>query len=93
MNAASGLALVITATWVLLLGETFILFGVIRPLGPNIHESLSSATLKLGAGIVLALVWVGAMVALRSFYVRWVVRTSPVNATELPAQQPVEPQK
>lgn len=70
MNAISGLALMITATWVLLLAETFILFGVIRPLAPNIHESVSSAVLKIGAAIVLVAVWVVVMFVLRGFYVR-----------------------
>jgi hypothetical protein len=93
MNATSGLALMITATWVLLLGETFILFGVIRPLGPNIHESVSSAVLKLGAGIVLALVWVGVMFALRSLYVRRVVRSSTTGSGAQQAREAVEPQK
>ncbi len=70
MNAITGLALMITATWVLLLGETFVLFGVIRPLAPNIHESAYSAVLKIGATIVLGTIWVVAMFLLRGFYVR-----------------------
>ena len=74
MNATSGLGLVITATWVLLLAETFILFGVIRPLAPNIHESPSSAALKVGASIVLGIVWVVVMFLLRGFYLRRVAR-------------------
>jgi len=93
MNAVSGLALMITATWVLLLGETFILFGVIRPLAPNIHESPSSAALKLGAAAVLGVVWVVVMFALRSFYVRRVVRSSQGQATAPVAKGTVEPQK
>jgi hypothetical protein len=60
---------VITATWVLLLAETFTLFGVIRPLTPNIHESALSAVLKVGAAIILGTVWVVVMVMLRRFYV------------------------
>lgn len=76
MKAISGLALMITATWVLLLAETFILFGVIRPLAPNIHESVSSAVLKIGAAIVLIAVWVVVMFVLRGFYVRRVVGQS-----------------
>jgi hypothetical protein len=93
MNAISGLALVITATWVLLLGETYILFGVIRPLAPNIHESVSSAVLKVGAAIVLGVVWVVVMFALRSFYVRRVVRSSPGLETAPRVKETVEPQK
>jgi hypothetical protein len=70
MKAISGLMLVITATWALLLAETFTLFGVIRPLAPNIHESAFSAVLKVGAAIVLGTVWVVVMVMLRRFYVK-----------------------
>jgi len=93
MNATSGLALVITATWVLLLGETFILFGVIRPLGPNIHESAASAVLKLGAAAVLGAVWVMVMYLLRSFYVRRVSPSAPGPATAPSVNEGVEPQK
>jgi len=93
MNATSGLALMITATWVLLLGETFILFGVIRPLAPNIHESATSAVLKLGAAAVLGVVWVVVMFALRSFYVRRVVRSSHGLGTAPPVNETLEPQK
>ena len=93
MNSTSGLALMITATWVLLLGETFILFGVIRPLAPNIHESATSAVLKLGAAAVLGVVWVVVMFALRSFYVRRVVRSSPGEGTAAPTKGTFEPQK
>jgi hypothetical protein len=74
MNAISGLVLVITATWVLLLAETFALFGVVRPLAPNIHESAFSAVLKVGAAVVLGTAWVVVMVMLRRFYVRSVER-------------------
>src|SRR5437660_3422601 len=93
MNAIAALALMVTATWVLLLGETFVLFGVIRPLGPNIHESPSSAALKLGAAAVLGLVWVVAMFLLRGFYVRRVARSSSGQHVPLPAQEGLEPQK
>jgi hypothetical protein len=83
----------ITATWILLLGETFVLFGVIRPLAPNIHESPSSAVLKIGAAIILGIVWVVVMFVLRSFYVRRVVRSFPVPTAAPPANAPLEPQK
>ncbi len=70
MNATSGLALMVTATWVLLLGETFVFFGVIRPLAPNIHESMTSSVLKVGAIIGLLVVWGVAMFFMRTAYVR-----------------------
>ncbi len=74
VNAVLGLLLMITATWVLMIAETFILFGLIRPLGPNIHESVTSAALKIGATVVLGGVWVAVMFLLRSFYVHRVAR-------------------
>jgi hypothetical protein len=80
MKAVSGLALMITATWVLLLAETFFFFGVIRPLAPNIHESISSSVLKVGASIGILLVWGVAMYFMRISYVRRVARPAPAPA-------------
>ena len=74
MNAVSGLALMITATWVLLLAETFFFFGVIRPAAPNIHESMSSSALKVGAIAGLLVIWGVAMFFMRISYVRRVAR-------------------
>jgi hypothetical protein len=74
MNPTSGLALMITATWVLLLAETFIFFGVVRPLAPNIHESMASAALKVGAIVGLLVVWGVAMFVMQTAYVRGVKR-------------------
>lgn len=78
--SVSGLMLMVTVTWVLLLAETFIFFGVIRPLSPNIHESATSALLKVGAIIGLLVIWGFAMYFLRTFYVRRAVPLSPVPA-------------
>jgi len=77
MNSTSGLFVMVTVTWVLLLGETFLFFGVIRPLAPNIHESISSAALKVGAIVGLIVLWGVVMFLLRTSYVRRVVRVSP----------------
>jgi hypothetical protein len=77
MNSTSGLMLMVTATWVLLLAETFVFFGVIRPLAPNIHESALSAVLKVGAIIGLLVVWGVAMFVLRTSYTRRVAQHSP----------------
>jgi hypothetical protein len=76
MNAVSGLTLMVTATWVLLLAETFIFFGVIRPLAPNIHESMSSSALKVGAIMGLLVLWGIAMFFMRISYVRRVAHPS-----------------
>jgi len=81
MNSISGLVLMVTVTWALLLGETFIFFGVIRPLAPNIHDSVSSAALKVGATIGLVVFWGVVMFFLRTSYVRRVARPSPVPAS------------
>jgi len=80
MNGTSGLMLMITATWVLLLAETFVFFGVIRPLAPNIHESMSSSVLKVGAIIGILLVWGVAMYFMRIAYVLRIARPPPVPA-------------
>ena len=76
MSSISGLLLMVTATWALLLAETFVFFGVIRPLAPNIHESAFSAALKIGAVLGLVAVWGVVMFILRVSYVRRVVRKS-----------------
>jgi hypothetical protein len=76
MGALSGLMAMVTATWILLLAETFLLFGVIRPLAPNIHESATAAVLKVGATIALGVVWVVVMFLMRSAYARRVARPS-----------------
>ena len=78
MNATSGLALMVTATWVLLLAETFVFFGVIRPLAPNIHESMTSSALKVSAILGLLLVWGVAMYFMRISYVRRAQHTAKV---------------
>ena len=82
MRAFSGLMLMVTATWALLLAETFVFFGVIRPLAPNIHESMFSATLKVGAVIGLLVVWGVVMFLLRTWYVRGVARGATAPALE-----------
>jgi hypothetical protein len=80
MNSISGLMLMVTATWVLLLTETFLFFGVIRPLAPNIHESMFSSVLKVGAIIGLLVAWGVAMFFMRIAYVRRVHRPSTASA-------------
>jgi len=66
----SKLFLIVSLTWVLLLGETFLFFEVIRPLAPNIHESVFSASLKVTATILLFVLWAAAMFAMERYYVR-----------------------
>jgi len=85
MHTLPGMMLMVTATWALLLAETFIFFGVVRPLAPNIHESAFSAGLKLGVVIGLLVVWGLAMFFMQKFYAR---RVAPK-----PVTLPLEPQK
>jgi len=82
MRALSGMMLMVTATWALLLAETFVFFAVIRPLAPNIHESMFSAVLKLGAVVGLLVVWGVVMFILRTSYVRRVARSPTASALE-----------
>jgi hypothetical protein len=85
MRAVPALMLMVTATWALLLAETFLFFAVVRPLAPNIHESDFSAGLKIGAVVGLLAVWGIAMFLLERLYVRRVVLAS--------AEPALEPQK
>ncbi len=70
MQAVVRLGVIITLTWVLLLSETYVFFGLIRPLYPNIHESVPSALIKIAATVILVFVWVVAMFLMERGYVR-----------------------
>jgi hypothetical protein len=70
MDSMSRLTLIVTATWGLLLGESYFFFGIIRPLAPNIHESIFSAGLKVTATVALIIVWALVMFVLERYYVR-----------------------
>jgi len=82
MRGLTKLLLMVTVTWVLVLGETFFFFVVIRPLGPNVHESASSAVLKVTSTILLLLLWIVVMFLLRRYY----VRSAPVQAEGVPVR-------
>jgi hypothetical protein len=64
-----GLALVVTVSWLLILGETYIFFAVVRPLGPpvglpQLHGSaILSAALKIVLTTALGVLWVAVMFA------------------------------
>lgn len=62
--------LVITVAWMLILSESFLFFFVIRPTAPNIHESVSSAILKVGSVALLAVVWVVVLYGLERLLFR-----------------------
>ena len=66
-----GLLLIVTASWVLILGETYVLFAVVEPLGPRIHagdipSSIAKILLTMGLGAFL----VFAMFAMSEVYMR-----------------------
>ena len=70
MDGVYKMGLMVTATWALLLAESYLFFAIVRPLAPNIHESVFSATLKVGATIALVIVWGVVMFVLQTYYVR-----------------------
>lgn len=77
MNSLTGMIALITATWVLLMAEVYLFFGIIRPLAPNIHESMFSAALKIGAVLALLVAWGVAMFVFERFFVRSALKSEP----------------
>jgi hypothetical protein len=69
-----SLMIMIIVAWLLIIVESYIFFGVIRPLGPALHVGLRlmflSSLLKIVGTAGLGLGWVGAMLALRAVLVR-----------------------
>jgi hypothetical protein len=75
-----GLMLIMTAAWVLILGESYFFIAVVRPLGPPLHlADLPSSVLKVVLTAGLALLWVGVMFAMDSLYSR--PRKTPTSAS------------
>jgi hypothetical protein len=74
MKSVYALMLMSVVAWLLIIGESYVFFAVIRPLGPALHTGirlgfLSSILKILGtAGLVFG--WVGAMLALRALLIR-----------------------
>lgn len=61
----------ITASWLLILGETFVFFDIVRPLGPALHEGgVPSTVLKVGLTVGLGALWVVVMFVLLSMYLK-----------------------
>jgi len=66
-----AMLLVITASWLLILGETYVFFVVVRPLGPPLHEgAVPSTVLKIGLTAGLGALWVVAMFVIWWLYLR-----------------------
>ena len=60
--------------WLLIIGESYIFFAVIRPLGPALHTGIRlgflSSVLKIVGTVGLIVGWVAAMLALRGLLIR-----------------------
>lgn len=67
-----AMLLVITASWLLILGETYVFFVVVRPLGPAIHLVgwVPSTILKIGLTAGLGILWVAVMFGIWWLYLR-----------------------
>jgi len=66
-----AMMVIIAASWVLILGETYVFFVIVRPLGPALHEAgLPSTVAKIGLTIGLGIFLVFAMFAMSRLYLR-----------------------
>ncbi len=74
MKSLYALTIIVVVAWLLIIGESYIFFAVIRPLGPALHIGLRlrflSSLLKILGTIGLALGWVAVMLTLRAAFVR-----------------------
>lgn len=62
---------VVTASWVLILAETYVFFVIVRPLGPALHAGdIPSTIAKIGLTVCLGAFLVGAMFAMSRLYLR-----------------------
>jgi hypothetical protein len=62
---------VVGASWVLILGETYVFFVIVRPLGPPLHEAgLPSSLVKIALTVGLGAFLVFAMFAMSRLYLR-----------------------
>jgi len=66
-----SMILVITVSWLLILGETYVLFVIVRPLGPPLHEgAVPSTVLKVGLTAGLGMLWVVVMFVIWWLYLK-----------------------
>jgi hypothetical protein len=66
-----AMLLVISASWILILAETYVFFVIVRPLGPPLHVGdLPSSILKIALTIGLGAFLVFAMFAISWIYLR-----------------------
>ncbi len=74
---------IVTVAWLLVLGDSYLFFGVIIPLGPAIHDvgSLTEySLLKIGLTFALALLWFVVIISLTRLYVRARLAPQPPTA-------------
>jgi len=70
-GSLTAMLVVITASWLLILGETYVFFNIVRPLGPALHEgSIPSSVLKIGLTVGLGVLWVVVMFGIWWLYLR-----------------------
>ena len=74
MRSVYVLMIMSVVAWLLIIGESYVFFAVIRPLGPPLHIafrlSILSSVLKILGTIGLIAGWIVAMLALREILIR-----------------------
>ena len=86
MKTSNALMILIVIAWLLIIGESYIFFAVIRPLGPALHIgfrlSFLSSILKILGTAGLAFGWVGIMLAIRAILIKSKVRgKTPISSS------------
>jgi carbon starvation protein CstA len=70
-KALTAMLSIVAVSWLLILGETYVFFAVVRPLGPPLHSSeIISGAMKIGLTAGLAVLWVAVMFGLWWLYFR-----------------------
>ena len=74
MKSIYALSIITVVSWVLIIGESYIFFAIIRPLGPPLGLGLKlgylSSILKILGTAALALGWNAVMLGLWAAYLR-----------------------
>jgi hypothetical protein len=66
-----AMLLSVTASWVLILGATYVFFVIVRPLGPELHAGdVPSSIAKIGLTLVLGAGLVFGMLGMSMLYLR-----------------------
>lgn len=76
-----GLMVIASVAWLLIIGESYFFFAVVRPLGPPFHTGpLPSTLVKVLLTAGLALLWIGLMFVMDFVY--WRFTRTPTSASE-----------